>query len=145
MFHLLFFPEFQPLSIILSRSSLSKSLRGFNLILSMSQLFWVILLLPEFFMKVLHDWFIKDLMPSPIFHRDSLLRSSSFLLLAIRSAILSTLSFEVVLCHSWQFPFAYHDSTVVKNEIVKPINFFEHELLSTNQSLHWSYLGLYFT
>ena len=27
------------------------------------------------------------------------------------------LSFEVVLCHSWQFEFAFHDSHVVKNEI----------------------------
>ena len=44
------------------------------------------------------------------------LRSSS-ILLAFRSAILSTLSFEVVLCHSWQFEFAFLDSHVVKNEI----------------------------
>ena len=45
------------------------------------------------------------------------LRRSSILLLAFRSAIRSTLSFEVVLCHSWQFEFAFHDSHVVKNEI----------------------------
>ena len=32
------------------------------------------------------------------------LRSSKILHLAFRKAILSTLSFEVVLCHSWQFP-----------------------------------------
>ena len=32
------------------------------------------------------------------------LRRSSILHLAFRSAILSTLSFVVVLCHSWQFP-----------------------------------------
>ena len=45
------------------------------------------------------------------------LRSSSILHLAFQSAILSTLSFEVVLCHSWQFPFMLHDSHVVKNEV----------------------------
>ena len=45
------------------------------------------------------------------------LRSSSILHLAVQSAILSTISFEVVLCHSWQFEFAFHDSHVVKNEI----------------------------
>ena len=33
------------------------------------------------------------------------------------------LIFWVVLCHSWQFEFVFRDSTVVKNEIVKPINF----------------------
>ena len=41
---------------------------------------------------VLHEgstwWFIKDLIPSWSFHQDSFLRSSSFLHLAIRSAIL---------------------------------------------------------
>ena len=45
------------------------------------------------------------------------LRSSSILHLAFRSAILSTLSFEVVLYHSWQFPFMFRDSNVVKNEV----------------------------
>ena len=45
------------------------------------------------------------------------LRSSSILLIAFRSAILSTLAFEVVLYHSWQFPFRFRDSHVVKNEI----------------------------
>ena len=49
--------------------------------------------------------------------------SSSILHLAFRSAILSLLSFEVVLCHSWLFPFVFHDSQVVKNEIFKPIIF----------------------
>ena len=38
------------------------------------------------------------------------LRSSSILHLAFRSAILSTLSFEMVLCHCWQFHFVFHDS-----------------------------------
>ena len=45
------------------------------------------------------------------------LRRSSILHLAFQSAIRSTLSFEVVLCHSLQFEFAFHDSHVVKNEI----------------------------
>ena len=51
------------------------------------------------------------------------LRSSSILHLAFRSAILSLLSFQVVLCHSWQFPFIFHDSQVVRSEILKPIIF----------------------
>ena len=103
----------------------------------------------SFITGVLHEgstwWFIKDLIPSRSVHRDSFQRSSSILYLAFQSAILSTLSFEVVLCHSWQFEFVFHDTTIVKNEIVKPINFFEHELFSIHQSLCWSYLGLYFT
>ena len=45
------------------------------------------------------------------------LRSSSILHLAFQSAILSTLSFQVVLYHSWQFPFLFRDSHVVKNEV----------------------------
>ena len=52
------------------------------------------------------------------------LRSSSILLLAFWSAILSTLSFQVVLYHSWQFPFMFRDSHVVKNEVFKSINLF---------------------
>ena len=40
------------------------------------------------------------------------LRSSSILHLAFRSAILSTLPFEMVLCHCWQFHFVFHDSQV---------------------------------
>ena len=45
------------------------------------------------------------------------LRRSSILHLAFQSAILSTLSFKMVLYHSWQFPFMFRDSHVVKNEI----------------------------
>ena len=51
-------------------------------------------------------WFIKDLIPSWCIHQDSFQRRSSFPHLAFRSAILSTLSFEMVLCHFWQFPCA---------------------------------------
>ena len=75
----------------------------------------------SFFTGVLHEgstwWFIKDLIHSRSFHRDSFLRSSSILHLAIRSAILSTVSLEVVLCHSSYFEFMFHDSHVVKNEV----------------------------
>ena len=38
-----------------------------------------------------------------VFNTCLVLRSSSILHLAFRSAILSTLSLEMVLCHSWQF------------------------------------------
>ena len=57
-----------------------------------------------FFTGVLHGgstcWFIKDLIHSRSFHRETFLRSSSILHLAIRSAIVSPLSFEVVIYHS---------------------------------------------
>ena len=49
------------------------------------------------------------------------LRISSILHLAFRSAILSTLSFEMVLCHPWQFLLVLHDSQVVRNELIKSI------------------------
>ena len=40
-----------------------------------------------------------------------------------------TLSFEMVLYHSWQFPFKFYDSQVVKNEILWIHHFlFDHEL-----------------
>ena len=45
------------------------------------------------------------------------LRSSSILLLAFQSVIVSTLSFEMVLYHPSQFPFMFRDSHVVKNEV----------------------------
>ena len=57
----------------------------------------------SFVVGVLHGgstwWFIKDLFPSRSVHQDSFQVSSSILHLAIRSAIRSILSFEVVLCH----------------------------------------------
>ena len=59
----------------------------------------------SFVTGVLHEgstwWFIKDFIPSRSFHRDSFLRRSSILHLAIRSDFLSSVSIEVVLCHSW--------------------------------------------
>ena len=53
---------------------------------------------PEFF-ESFFWWFIKDLIPSRSVLQDSCWRSSGIRLLAFRSAILPTLSFEVVLCH----------------------------------------------
>ena len=82
----------------------------------------------SFITGVLHGgstWcFIKDLSHSRSVHWDYFQGSSSILHLAIRSAILSTLSFEMVLCLSWQFPFMFHESKVVRNEIFKPTNLF---------------------
>ena len=52
------------------------------------------------------------------------LRSSSILHLAFRSAILSTLSFEVVLCHSWQFPSCFMIHMLSRMRYFKSINLF---------------------
>ena len=96
-----------------------KSLQGFTLCFQLLFLF-VILLLPVFFIKVLLGGssrisFILQLssrFPSKlrsaklysqikmVFNTCLVLRSFIFLHLAIRSAILSTVSLEVVLCHS---------------------------------------------
>ena len=46
------------------------------------------------------SWSIMDLILSRSIHQDSFQGSSSILLLAIRSVILSTVSLEMVLCHS---------------------------------------------
>ena len=59
-----------------------------------------------------------------VFNTCFVLRRSSILHLAFRSAIRSTLSFEVVLCHSWQFEFVFHDSQVFKSDKSKSIIFF---------------------
>ena len=94
-----FLPEFQVFSVI-SFQSFILSLQGFTWCFQLLFLS-IILLLPEFFMEFFFSWwFIKDLIPSQSVHRDSFQRSSSILHLAVRSAICSTLSFEVVLCHS---------------------------------------------
>ena len=67
-----------------------------------------------------------------------------FLLLAFQSAILSTLSFEMVLSFL-SVSFMFHDSYVVKNEVVKPINSFEHEFFSvqSTSSLELSWYRLH--
>ena len=104
----------------------------FNLSFFLSSFF-----LPEFFMEALHGGLSRILFILQLFFKISLeamirqatlwnkhgaqhmfcfeeLKYSSS---CIRSAILSTLSFQVVLYHSWQFPFMFHDSYVVKNEL----------------------------
>ena len=58
-----------------------------------------------------------------VFNTCFVLRRSSILHLAFRSSILSPLSFEVVLCHCWYFPFVFHDSQVFKSDISKSIIF----------------------
>ena len=57
----------------------------------------------------------------------------------IRSAILSTLSLEMVLCHSWQFLLVFHESQVVRNEIFKSINLFVGVILClvSLKAFHW--------
>ena len=52
------------------------------------------------------------------------LRSSSNLHLAFQSAILPTLSFEVVLCHSWQFPSCFMIHMLSRMRYFKSINLF---------------------
>ena len=51
----------------------------------------IILLLPKFFMEVLHDGSSRIFSPSRSVHQDSFLRNSSFLHVVIRSEILSTI------------------------------------------------------
>ena len=98
----LFFSKSSKLSQLYHHGDSSKSLQGFTLSFSTSLSFRLIILL---FTGVLHEvsawWSIKDLTRSRNVHQDYFQRSSSFLLLAIRSAILSTILLEVVLCHSW--------------------------------------------
>ena len=97
----------------------------------------------SFITRVLHGgskcWFIKDVIPSRGVYRDSFQRCSSILHLAFRSAILSTLSLVLVLCHSWQFSFMLHDWQVVRNEIFKPIIFFLGVILGyiSPKAFHW--------
>ena len=118
------------------REAPSKSLQGFTL--CFQPLFLsIILLLLEFFMEALHGGSSRILFILQLFLKISLevmirqailkikqgaqhmfcfeeFKYSSF---AFRSAIPSTLSFEMVLCHPWHFLFMFHDSQVVKNEI----------------------------
>ena len=113
-----FCPEFQPLSIILSRSSLSKSLRGLNLILYIIQLFWIFLLFTGVsswrLYMVVHQRFYPFSKSSRRFFSKELKYSSScnpeckFFLPYYRRwycVILDNLSS------------CFHDSHVVKNEI----------------------------
>ena len=135
MFHLFFFRS-SKFSALSHHEDPPKLLQGFTL--CFQHLFIsIILLLSEFFMEALHGGssrilfilhlssrFLSKLRSAELYSQINMvfntcfvLRSSSILHLAFRSAILSTLSFEVVLYHSWQFPFMLHDSHVVKNEV----------------------------
>ena len=98
--HLIFFSESSNLFQLYRHRDPSKSLQGFNLILLS-----FILAVHSFLTGILQRGFtwlvIKDLNLSRSVHQGSFQRSSSFLHIVIRSAILSTVSLEVVLCHSW--------------------------------------------
>ena len=124
------------LSQLSCREPPSKLLQGFTLCFQLLFLF-IILLLPDFFMEALHGGssripfifncssrFLSKLWPAKLYSKNKhgaqhmlFLRSSSILLLVFRSVILSTLSLEMVLYHSWQFAFMLRDSHVVKNEV----------------------------
>ena len=81
VFHL-YFPEFKVISIIPFQSFI-QSLQGFTLCFQLLlPSVWSFLCLPELFMKVLHVGSSRIYIPSQSFHRDSFLRSSSFLHLA---------------------------------------------------------------
>ena len=106
-------------SALSRREAPSKSSQGFTLCFQLLVLF-IILLLPEFFMEALHGGSSRILFILQLFFKISLevrsaklyskinmvlntcfvLRSSSFLHIVIRSAFLSTVSLEVVLCPS---------------------------------------------
>ena len=104
----LFFPEFQVFRFIIVTKLHLNHRKASPCVLKFSFFYH------PFIIGVLHGgstwWFIKD-----SFHSSFVLQdfsqsydppshTSSILHLAFQSAILSTLSFEVVLCHSWQFP-----------------------------------------
>ena len=79
----------------------------------------------SFHSSIVLQYFLSELWSSKLYSKINMvlntcfvLRSSNILHLAFRSAILSTLSFEMVLCHSWQFPIVFHDSQVVQNDIL---------------------------
>ena len=59
-----------------------------------------------------------------VFNTCFVLRRSSIVHLAFRSAILSILSFEVVLCHSWQFPSCFMIHMLSRTRYFKSINLF---------------------
>ena len=88
-----FFPEFQ-VFLVISFQSFILSLQGFTWCFQLLFLS-IILLLPEFFMVVLHD-----LIHSSRVNQDFVGGVQVSILPAFQSAILSLLSFEVVLCHS---------------------------------------------
>ena len=118
------------------RKAPSKSLQRFTLCFQLLFLS-IILSLPEFFMEalhggssriplILHSFFkisvevmvrqaiLKDKHGAQhMFCFEAFKHSSS----CIPKCNSPTLSFEMVLYHSWQFPFMFRDSHVVKNEV----------------------------
>ena len=118
-------------SALSRREDLSKSFQGLNPIL-------FILLLPEFFMEALHGGssripfilqllfsrFLSNLWSAKLYSKINIvfntcfvLRSSSILHLAFRSAILSTLSFGGGVMSLLTISFMFLVSHVVKNEV----------------------------
>ena len=67
------------------------------------------------------------------------LRSSSILHLAFWSAIISILSFEVVLCHSWQFISCFMIHMLSRMRYFKSINLFVGIILGyiSPKAFHW--------
>ena len=124
----------------------------------------IILLLPEFFMEALHGGSSRIPFILQLFFKNSLEVMILQAILKIKQGAQHMFCFEefkhssscILKCNSlsyllrWCYVifdnfFMFHESTVVKNEIVKPINFFEHELFSIHQSLRWIYLVSCFT
>ena len=99
----------------------------------------IILLLPEFFMEVLHDgssriYFLLEAFIKILFR-------GAQVFFFMQSGVQFLLPYLFRWCYViLTISFVFHDSQVVRNEIVKPINFFEHELFSIHQSLRWSIL-----
>ena len=134
MFHLFFFRS-SKFSALSRREAPSKSSQGFTLCFQLLFPFvW------SFFYYRSSSWrlyivvhrgffsffncssrFLSKLWPAKLYSKKLnmvpntcfVLRRSSILLLAFRSAIFSTLAFEVVLYHSWQFTFRFRDSHIV--------------------------------
>ena len=156
------FPEFQVFRIIIAKLHLNHCKASpcvFNLSLFLSSF------LPEFFMEALLGGSSRILFILQLFFKISLgvktrqaillnkhgvqhmfcLRSSSILHLTFRSAILSTLSFEMALCHFWQFLYV---SWFTKFSRVTYLNlsfYLRSRDLFVQSIFCWSCIGLYFT
>ena len=139
-----FFPEFQVFSRLYHREAPCNHCKAALCLLNSS------FFRHPFITEVFHGgstwWFSKDLIPSRSAHQDSFQRSSSILNMAFRSAIPSTLCFQVVLCHFDSFPSCFMINKLFEMTYFKSIIFNSFvRSFATHQSLHWSYLGLYFT
>ena len=84
-------------------------------------------------------WFAKDLTHSRSVLQESFWRCSSILHLAFQSAIPSTLSFEMVLCHSWQFPSCFMIHMLSRMRYFKSINLLVGVILGyiSPKAFHW--------